>query len=482
MSNLNRALELARQIADYDATHKIFQYKDGLGTYPYDFQRKFHAAGGQYLYRLLMAGQQIGKTLCNCVETVYHLTGLYPDWWEGKRFDHPVKWWAGGQSNDKVRDHLQSQLLGPHDDPDKEGTGLIPKDCIGKKTRRAGIPNAIASVQVLHVPTKKWSSLTYKTYEQKTEEWMGETVHGISLDEEPPENIFSQCVIRTMKNNGIVFITATPENGMTEVISQFKENPTPEMFCMSASMDDAGHYTREKIEQAMSVLPETERDMRRHGIPQAGSGLVFPVLDDDISCDPFDLPKYWPRLCAIDFGYDHPFAAVWVAWDRDSDIAYVYDLYRERKATPIIHAQAVKSRGSWIPVVWPHDGLSSEKGSGIALATQYRDPDTLNVNMLQRQFSNPPGPQQKEGEGGFAVEPGIMEMLTRMQTKQLKVFRHLSEWFQEKRSYHRKDGKIVKKKDDLMAATRMGVMSLRHAHINSAVIRKPSFVVGASNW
>ena len=56
-----------------------------------------------------------------------------------------------------------------------------------------------------------------------------------------------------------------------------------------------------------------------------------------------------------------------------------------------------------------------------------------------------------------------MEMLTRMEQGKFKVFNTLYDWFQEYRLYHRKDGKLVKIKDDLMSATRYAVMSLRHS-------------------
>ena len=54
-----------------------------------------------------------------------------------------------------------------------------------------------------------------------------------------------------------------------------------------------------------------------------------------------------------------------------------------------------------------------------------------------------------------------MAMLTRMETGKFKVFSPLLDWFEEFRLYHRKDGKVVKEGDDLLAATRYGVMMLR---------------------
>ena len=52
---------------------------------PYDYQKKFYAAGKLFKHRLLMAANRIGKTFGGGNEASYHATGNYPDWWPGKR-------------------------------------------------------------------------------------------------------------------------------------------------------------------------------------------------------------------------------------------------------------------------------------------------------------------------------------------------------------------------------------------------------------
>jgi hypothetical protein len=154
----------------------------------------------------------------------------------------------------------------------------------------------------------------------------------------------------------------------------------------------------------------------------------------------------------MDFGWDHPTAAVWARWDRDADTIYIYDCYRVRESTPVIHAAAIKARGGWIPVAWPHDGLQHSKDSGEQLAEQYR---RQGLAML-------PEHAQHE-DGSIGVEAGLMDMLDRMYTGRLKVARHLLDWWEEFRLYHREEGRIVKEYDDLMAASRYLCMSLRFA-------------------
>ena len=155
----------------------------------------------------------------------------------------------------------------------------------------------------------------------------------------------------------------------------------------------------------------------------------------------------------MDFGWDHPFAAVELVWDRDTDTVYVSKTYRIAQTTPVIHAAALKAWGKEIPWAWPRDGRRETlEGAGKPLANQYQ---AQGLNMLydHAQFDG----------GSVSLEAGIQDMLIRMEGGRFKVFRHLNDWWDEFRLYHRKDGKVVKEYDDLMSATRYAVMMLRYA-------------------
>lgn len=221
---------------------------------------------------------------------------------------------------------------------------------------------------------------------------------------------------------------------------------------VSMTIDDVDHYSAEEKARIIASYPAHEREARTKGIPTMGSGRIFPVAEDLIVCKPIAIPKHWARINGLDFGWDHPFAASSLAWDRDTDTVYVVTTYRQKEATPIMHAAAIRPWGEWIPCAWPHDGYQHDKGSGDQLAEQYRK---QHLNMLPEHATHP--------EGGFGVEAGLMDMLDRMQTGRFKVFENNAEWLQEFRMYHRLDGKIVKERDDLLSATRIGLMMLRFA-------------------
>ena len=477
MSDLASVLSLLDSYKRKKQTNRLLYYT------PYQFQTDFHHAkgsdGGLARKRVLMAGNQCGKTMSAAAETAMHLTGLYPDWWEGHRFKKPVDWLVGSTTNETGRDICQKELFGDPDDERKLGTGTIPIDAIGERIRKPGVPNAYSAAMVKHV-SGGLSKVSFRAYEQGPQKHMGLRIDGGWLDEEPPQEIWSQYLRATFATNGILLLTFTPESGVTQVVHHFMYDLQSDEALIRATWEDAKHMSDPAVrEKHLAGLSPHERDMRSKGIPLMGSGLVFPVDEASITITPIDIPKHWPRLCGVDFGYDHPFAAAWLAWDRDSDTVYVYDCYRESKATPPIHAAAIKARGDWIPVVWPHDGLQHDKGSGVPLADQYRE---MGVNMLKERFSNPSDPWQKEGQGGQGVEAGITEMLTRMQTGRFKIFSTCTEMLDEIRIYHRKDGKLVKVRDDLVSAARYATQSLRFAEVQAIRVRQQAIPMGVSNW
>jgi hypothetical protein len=219
------------------------------------------------------------------------------------------------------------------------------------------------------------------------------------------------------------------------------------------TIEDAQHYTPEQRQAIIDSYPAHERDARVKGIPSMGAGRVFPVNEDAILCDPFELPKHFYLINGLDFGWDHPFAATKNAWDKDNDVWYVCASYREKHATPPIHAAAVKPWGDWIPCAWPHDGYQHDKGSGDELKALYKK---QGLKMLDEHATH--------NEGGFGVEAGITEMLTRMQTGRFKVFKGQNHWIEEFRYYRRdENGLIVKERDDLISSTRIAIMMRRFA-------------------
>lgn len=414
----------------------------------YPKQAEFHRAGSTYRERLLMAGNQQGKTLCAGAEAGMHATGRYPDWWEGRRWDRPTIGWAASETMEVGRDAGQRILLGRDTD---RGTGAIPLSDIIEMTPYPNVKGAVSKAKIRHV-SGGISTIIFKSYDQGRKKFQGDSIDWGWPDEEPPEDIYSEMLTRTNATGGLIMMTFTPLLGMSKVVKRFQGSGSPDRIMVRMGIKDALHYTDEQRQRLIDSYPEHERQARIEGLPMLGEGAVFPIARDKVSWEATEIPGLWVRICGIDFGWDHPTAAAWLAWDRDADVIYVYDVYAKRKETPVIHSAAIRARGAWIPVAWPHDGLQHDKGSGVQLAQQYRDNA---VNMLPEKATF------EDGSNG--VEAGVAEMLDRMKTGRLKFASHLELLWTEFNGYHRKDGQIVKEDDDILSAVRYALMMKRYA-------------------
>jgi hypothetical protein len=187
-----------------------------------------------------------------------------------------------------------------------------------------------------------------------------------------------------------------------------------------------------------------ELEAREKGIPSLGSGMVYPVAESALICDPFNIPEYWPRVYGLDFGWTAPTAALFGAHDRDNDVIYFYGEYALPELTPQQHATNLLKMGAdWIPGVFDPSGLQSSVKDGDKLAQVYHDVGLVHLTKADN-----------------AKESGIAQTLTRMQNGQLKLFSSLSQTLKELRIYGRDENGIVRKGNDhLMDCMRYVVMS-----------------------
>lgn len=466
-------LETVEQIVKSDSTNQLltcYQIPDATGTLknggPYDWQQRFHDMGATHDERAIIAGHRTGKTRTIAAEIAIHLTGQYPSWWKGYRFTTPIEAVAAGTTNSETRDIVQKALLGPLEPGERSfsGTGWIPKNCIGDTSfRQCGVVGVADIVRVQHV-SGGWSDLQFKSYEQGAAKFQGVKKHLYWMDEEPEndDGIFPEIQIRLMDEGGLFFFSRTPLFGYTYIVKYFMDGGEGRYYEV-ADMEQAFHMDADERDKRIARMPPHERECRAKGIPMMGSGMVYPVPESDILCPSFQIPPHFRRIAAVDFGIDHPAAGAWIAYDADHDIAYLTDCYKQSGETAAYHSAAIRQRGDWIPVAWPHDGLNREKSGGQTLAGSYR---SHGVNMMAESARYDP-----DKGGGQPREPGTVALLERMLTGRFKVFDLPANraFLEEKRMLHRKTNKITGRteivaiKDDIESAVRYNLMSLNFA-------------------
>ena len=219
-------------------------------------------------------------------------------------------------------------------------------------------------------------------------------------------------------------------------------------YVVMCTWDEVPHLTAAAKKELWNSIPPYQRDARSKGIPQLGSGAIYPVPESDFTVDPFTIPIHWPKGYGMDVGWNYT-ACVWGAWDRQNDVLYLYHSYKRSQAEPSVHVAAIKAAGDWIPgFIDPASRGRSQRDGSQLLA------DYLMLGLKLTTADN-------------GVESGLYSVWNRLSTGRLKVFKNLGNWFEEFRLYRRDEkGQVVKENDHLMDSlrymeSRMGAMIVK---------------------
>lgn len=402
---------------------------------PHERQREFHTAGVQASERLFLAGNRVGKTLAGACEVGFHLTGRYPDWWQGVRFEQPIQAWAASVTREATRDILQAVYLGA-----AGRAGVIPARLIIGVVNKSGLAGAVDVVKVRH--KHGVSTLGFRSYDQGRATFQGTAREVIHLDEEPEIGVYEECLLRTLTVKGHVLLTMTPLMGLTEMVRHFTDGERQAgKAVVRAGWAEAPHLDKSAVERLRKSLRSHEVRAREFGEPGIGRGRVFPLEESEIVVPRFEVPREWKRCVGVDFGWSNPTAAVWLAQD-SYGTAYVMDVYSASERVPAEHAAEILRRGAWVPAVGDPAGQAVSQRDGASLMELYAA-----AGLVLTPADN-------------AVEAGLMQMLEMLRSGRLKVFADLEAWWREFRLYRRDEkGRVVKRDDHILDATRYALVS-----------------------
>ncbi len=445
---LEEYLEIQTELDTRQRRNKFATYFTDSGVSSRDNYKKhieFLSAGKDYKLRLFMAANRVGKTLSAAYELTCHITGNYPQWWTGKRFDGSTEWWVCGKDSRTILSILQNTLLGPVGD---FGTGMIPYDSLEFDSLKDA-KKADTGISIFRVKHKSggYSTVEFKAYDAGRTSFEG-TARSIWLDEEPPLSVFTECLLRTATGDNCLMMTFTPLKGISDTIlnfldgSQFVEGPVGKgKFVTMAGWDDVPHLSELDKEILLASIPPFQRDARTKGIPQLGAGAIYPVPESEITVKRFDIPKTWKRYYGMDVGWNRT-AAIWTAIDPSTNIRYAYHEYYKGEAEPSIHATSIRAPGEWIHGAIDTAARGRSQIDGDNLFSMYKN---LGLNIHNADKS---------------VETGLYKCWEALSTGQVKIFDDLKNFLEEYRMYRRDEqGKVIKTKDHLMDAWRYGEMS-----------------------
>ena len=434
---------------------------------PFEHQRAFFTTTTDR--RGILAANRIGKTVSTCYETAYHLTGQYPDWWTGHRFDKPITVMVAGEGWSQVALVLQQELLGTPDVKlrDQIGTGAIPRDCIIVDTMRGDGANCIG-VEIRHSTGGK-SYLLFANYTQEVRQLQGFKLNLAVFDEQPPDDFFSEIVTRTATTQGMVMCSFTPLKGLNGLVSKFWNREQGYDY-VRVAWDDVPEYdpwgepfllmeTRRQLER--DYLPH-EREARMQGKPIQGKGAVFQIRDwptyKPSEIDFRSLPNIH-RIIALDLGLVNDKTVIsLVYWDPYERTAYLHKqilVQGIEEAVPtqyISHLLRPEVFGT--PIVLPAD--ASTPGRYTMSASSIRELfESYELNVHSKAIMNP---ADSEGRVTNHKSYGINQMRQMLEVGSLRINENCVDFLREAQNYYVDQQGRFSDPDDCIDSARYAIL------------------------
>jgi len=431
-------------------------------------QLSFHGAGLKASERLFLGGNRTGKTNAVCMEMAMHLTGVYPDWWTGYRYQRPISAISASISLKDTRDILQKKLF--VGDIDGSMPPILHESYIVEKTNTT-IAGAFDTVKIRHV-SGGVSELKFKAFQQGESSFQGVKADFIHLDEVPNFKVYQEALIRTTsfdQEKTFLVCSMWPERGKDDLISHFLDYaPEGEVrggrFYIMASWADNPHLKEEERQRLRQSVPSWQLEAREHGIPVFGQGKVFTMRETELFVDPFEIPKHFAFVYGLDPSSSSggTWGSVLLAHDRDNDVVYAVSDYKLSNATPTEHASNLSRM---IPEGCI--GMVDPAGAGENMHTKEKTIDFLQnrsgLSLIKAHKAN------------NTKEAMIDEIYERVRGDRFKIFssakgvgcRHLvTEWRQYARD---ESGLILKKNDHCIDALFYALNGLAYARTQTQV-------------
>jgi len=459
----NQLQDLSISVADDMRYNQLRYFR------PFEHQRSFFRTGAADR-RGILAANRIGKTVSTCFETAMHLTGQYPAWWEGYRFDKPITCMVAGEGWSQVALVLQNELLGTQDVKITEnlGTGAIPRDCIVVDTMRNDGANCIG-VEIRHKSGSN-SYLLFANYTQEVRQLQGFKLNLAVFDEQPPDDFFSEIVTRTATTQGKVLCSFTPLKGLNGLVSKFWNRESGYEY-IRVSWDDVPEYdpwgqpfllkeTRLQLER--DYLPH-EREARIAGKPVMGKGAVFQLNNwptyrtGDYN---FAQMSNIQRVIALDLGLVNDKTVITLMyWEPFEKTAFLHKqivVQGVEEAVPIQYINhLLRPEVFGCPIVLPAD--ASTPGRYTMSSNSVRELfEQYELNVLPDPIMNPPDPQgRKTNHKSF----GINQMRQMLEVGSLMVNENCTHFLSEAQNYFVDEKGRFSDPDDCIDSARYALLA-----------------------
>ena len=397
---------------------------------PHAKQLKFHTDPSRN--RWIFGGNRTGKTMCGAQEAVWRATGTHPH--QPNRAD--TIGWVVSLSTQVQRDVTQKKILESINADDIVEIVML-------RGRKDSPKGGVIDFIKLRNNWDGESIIAFKSCEQGREKFQGTSLDWVWFDEEPPEDVYDECVLRTMDRAGHIWGTMTPLKGRTWVYEKVFLHDGDEISVHSMSWEDNPYLADAEIKKMTRRLSHDQLESRKFGRFMEGTGLVFKEFGDENIIEFLD-PKIRASLeitISIDPGYVNPTGILWIGRTSGGDTYVLKDHAPTEQNVELlcnyIHAQSkvLNVDVNAVRIIMDSAAVQKTLGSPESVASKFRkrgiNCDT-NVNK--------------------SIPEGIMAMKTLFKNaegvRQLFIMKGCTNLIRELRSYYWGDEERPVKKND----------------------------------
>ncbi len=427
--------EIIYRIIEIESELKKRKSLGGLGEYntgkkKHKKQIAFHKCKKRN--RWVFGGNRSGKTECGAVETIYMARGIHPY----RKNKDKVFGWVVSLSTQVQRDVAQAKIL-----------KYLNFDWIvdivmlsGKKDNPSS--GVIDQIKIRNV-FDGISTIGFKSCDQGREKFQGSSLDFVWFDEEPPKDVYEECLMRVLDKRGDIFGTMTPLKGLTFVYDEIflnKKN-NPEIWYEFMEWADNPYLSKAEVEQLTASLSDDQLESRRYGRFKSAEGLVYPEFDEnECVIEPFSVPKEWQDILSIDPGLNNPLSCHWYCVDYDGNI-YVVAEHFEAGQSVDYHARKIKEIS--LKLGWKTDG----KGRVESLIDSAANQKTLasEKSVAELFYQNGILVNTRVNKDMFS---GINTVKKYLKNRKIYIFKNCTNLIRELKSYWWGKGDTPKKYDD----------------------------------
>lgn len=342
--NLSQILQILKEL---DSRNYNTLAKYNSGKIIHKKQLQFHKCTKRN--RWVFGGNRTGKTECGAVETIWLARGNHPY----KKNKPNVVGWVVSLSTRVQKEVAQDKIL-------KYLNKSWIEDIVMKQGKKSSAEYGVIECIVIKNVFGGLSKIYFKSCEEGRDKFQGASLDFVWFDEEPPEDIYTECRMRVIDRCGEIFGTMTPLKGLTFIYDEIYLNAhnDPEAFYMFMEWQDNPFLSAAEIERMTNSLSSEELESRRYGkFLNKNNSLVYKEFDESVHViEPFNVPAEWQDTISIDPGLNNPLSAHWYATDWDGNVYVIAEHFMAGKDI-IYHANKIKEICARLGWKRQHNGM-----------------------------------------------------------------------------------------------------------------------------